>query len=158
MNKTFEIKTIGTIHSKNHNYYIQVDEKYRAALTNIQGFSHLQIIWWGSYFDKDEYRSIIVTDKPYKKGPDKLGIFATRSNIRPNPVLITNIYVQKIDPEKGIIYTPYIDAEEGTPLIDIKPYHLSERVKNCSVPGWCSHWPEWHEDAGDFDWQAEFNF
>ena len=127
-------------------------------MTNINGFSHLDIVWWGSLYDNQEARKILITEKPYKKGPDKLGIFATRSPVRPNPILITTIYVTKIDFEKGIIYTPYIDAEPGTPVLDIKPYHKSSRIKNLNVPDWCKHWPEWYEDSANFDWENEFNF
>ena len=63
-----------------------------------------------------------------------------------------------MDFEKGIIYTPFIDAEDGTPVIDIKPYNKSERVRDCTVPDWCSHWPEWEEDALTYNWEDEFNF
>jgi tRNA (Thr-GGU) A37 N-methylase len=132
--------------------------KYIPALTNLNGFSHLQIVWWGHLFDHPAQRAVLVSDKPYQTGPDKIGIFATRSPIRPNPVLITNVSVQRIDFEKGLIETPYIDAEDGSPVIDIKPYHQSERVRECSVPDWCRHWPEWDEDAATFDWENEFNF
>ncbi|MEJ2544902.1 MAG: TrmO family methyltransferase, partial [Calditrichaceae bacterium] len=114
--------------------------------------------WWGHLYATPESRAVLVGEKPYKNGPDKIGIFATRSPVRPNPVLISNIYVQKIDYEKGVIETPYIDAEDGTPVIDIKPYHKSERVKDCTVPDWCKHWPEWDEDTATFDWEKEFNF
>jgi len=153
-----KIKPIGTVHVENGNFSIHLEKEYLSGLTNIKGFSHLQIVWWGNLYDKPNYRAMLTADKPYKKGPEKIGIFATRSPVRPNPVLITNIPVQKIDYEKGIIYTPYIDAEEGTPILDIKPYHTEERVKDCQVPDWCNHWPKWYEDSATFNWGAEFNF
>jgi len=44
-------------------------------------------------------------------------------------------------------------------VIDIKPYHPAvDRVKNVSTPSWCSHWPQWYEESGDFNWTDEFNF
>ncbi len=58
---------------------------------------------------------------------------------------------------KGGIYVAYIDAEEGTPIIDIKPYHpATDRIRDVQVPEWCDHWPKWYEDSAEFDWQAEF--
>ncbi len=96
--------------------------------------------------------------KPYKKGPENVGIFATRSPIRPNPILLSTIEVSNIDFLQGHIYTPYIDAENGSIVLDIKPYNMSERVKNCTVPDWCKHWPQWYEDSALFDWNNEFNF
>lgn len=158
MKNSFSVQPIGTIEFHDGQFVIKLNDQYRQGLINIEGFSHLQITWWGHLYDGPQYRAHLVAPKPYKKGPDKLGIFATRSPVRPNPILITNIFVLRIDVEKGMIFTPYIDAEPGTPVLDIKPYHLSERVKNCQVPQWCAHWPQWDEDAADFDWQNEFNF
>ncbi|MBN2091839.1 SAM-dependent methyltransferase [candidate division KSB1 bacterium] len=158
MDIKIDINPIGIIRAEKGTFSIELKNKYIPALTNIDGFSHLQVTWWGHLYANTEHRDILIADKPYKKGPNKLGIFATRSPIRPNPVLISNIYVQKIDFERGIIYTPYIDAEDGTPVIDIKPYHKSERVRECTVPDWCKHWPEWDEDAATFNWEDEFNF
>ncbi len=153
-----QIKQIGVIKTLGHTYSIVLDKDYIPALISIDGFSHLLIIWWGHLYESPEYRTNLIGDKPYTKGPEKIGVFATRSPVRPNPILITTIIVQDIDHEKGIIYTPYIDAENESPVLDIKPYHQSERVKACNVPEWCKHWPEWHEDSAAFDWENEFNF
>ena len=153
-----DIIPIGFVRSKNGSFQIELNKEFIPALTNLDGFSHLQLTWWGHLYAKPENRMLLSGEKPYKTGPDKIGIFATRSPVRPNPVLITNIFVKKIDYEKGIIYTPHIDAEDGTPVIDIKPYHKSERVKNWTVPVWCEHWPEWDEEAAEFDWESEFNY
>lgn len=158
MEDKISITPIGVVKSENHTFTILLNKEFIPALTNLQGFSHLQIIWWGNLYDSAAYRKNLTADKPYKKGPDKLGIFATRSPVRPNPILITNIAVLSIDFENGKITTPYIDAENGTPVLDIKPYHLSERIKECSVPDWSRHWPQWYEDSAFFNWQEEFNF
>jgi len=101
----------------------------------------------------------VVCDKPYKKGPDVLGVFATRSDYRPNPIGLSICPVKQIDVKKGIMELFYIDAEEDTPVIDVKPYHPGlERIQDVKVPNWCSHWPQWYEDSAVFDWAAEFNF
>jgi tRNA (adenine37-N6)-methyltransferase len=158
MENKLQIKPIGIVQVADYRFTIQLHSEYLPALTNIEGFSHLQIVWWGSLYDSAQYRTNLISNKPYKKGPDQLGIFATRSPVRPNPILITTIAVERIDFEKGIIYTPYIDAETDTPVLDIKPYHTSERIKNCKVPQWCEHWPKWYEESAAFNWQNEFNF
>ncbi|MCG8699220.1 MAG: TrmO family methyltransferase [Bacteroidales bacterium] len=158
MGKQIQIQPIGLVRSENGVFTIEIESKFREGLKSIEGFTHLQIVWWGNLYDKPSYRSHLVAKKPYKKGPDSIGVFATRSPVRPNPVLISTIYVERIDMENGIIYTPYIDADDYTPVLDIKTYHPSERVKDCQVPEWCNHWPKWYEDAGEFDWGAEFNF
>jgi tRNA (Thr-GGU) A37 N-methylase len=67
------------------------------------------------------------------------------------------VQVLALDAGAGIIRVPFIDAEDGTPILDLKPYHpCADRIRNVSVPQWCSHWPQWYEDSAHFDWQAEF--
>ena len=158
MKNAIQVNPIGSIHSRNGRYSIEVKDKYKKGLTSIDGFSHLQVVWWGNLFDEPEHRSQLIAEKPYKKGPAKIGVFATRSQFRPNPILITTVFVEEIDFDRGIIYTPYIDAEDDTPLLDIKPYHFYERVEKCEVPQWCSYWPSSYEKSANFDWENEFNF
>lgn len=158
MEKTFQIHPIGFVRNKNNAFIIELEKEYYPALTNIEGFSHLHVIWWAHLFEETKYPVSLITEKPYKRGPGKLGLFATRTPLRPNPLLISIISVQKIDHKKGLIHTPFIDAEDGSPVLDIKPYHLSERVKECRVPGWCAHWPLWYEDSSTFDWKDELSF
>ena len=157
-NNQIRIHPIGEVKGKDGMFQIIIDEDYRAGLLGLEGFSHLAVIWWAHLFDKDEYRKILQTDAPYTKGPDRIGIYATRSQIRPNPVAISHAQIISIDIDAGIITVPYIDTEEGTPVLDIKPYHPSEdRIRDAKVPAWCDHWPKYCEDSSDFDWEAEFN-
>ena len=94
-----------------------------------------------------------------KKAPAVMGIFATRSHIRPNPVALTVVQVIRVDYDDGIIQVAYIDANDGSPVLDIKPYTPSlDRVEIPGVPEWCSHWPKSIEESGSFDWGNEFNF
>lgn len=79
--------------------------------------------------------------------------------MRPNGIALTSVYVTYIDHENGIIGLGYIDANDGSPVIDIKPYIPSiDRVENPKMPDWCKHWPKCVEESGDFDWESEFNF
>ena len=158
MENTYKINKIGRVNAEDGIFTIQLEKEFISGLTNIDGFKYLQVVWWGHLHDSPAKRATLVIEKPYKTSPDKLGVFATRSEIRPNPILISTIQVLKIDKGEGKIYTPYIDAENGTEVLDIKPYHTVERIKNCDVPAWCAHWPEWYEEAAIFDWQNEFNF
>lgn len=158
MKKNIDIQIIGEVKSENGLFEIHIDKKYIDGLTNIDGFQHLQIVWWGDLCDDPKSRESLVIDKPYKKGPDKIGVFATRAEMRPNPILITTIQVINIDKENGVIYTPYIDANIGSKVLDIKPYHGTERVNDYGTPDWCKHWPKWYEESGEFNWEDEFNF
>lgn len=64
-----------------------------------------------------------------------------------------------MDIEHGVVGLYYIDAFDGTKVIDLKPYVPSvDRIENPSVPDWCKHWPKSYEESGRFDWESEFNF
>ena len=98
-------------------------------------------------------------EQPYKNAPGIMGIFATRSPARPNPLALTAAEVLQLDLKKGIIRIDYTDANDGTPVLDIKPYTPSmDRVESPKVPEWCGHWPKSREESADFAWENEFNF
>lgn len=154
-----KLNKIGTVREVEGGFAIEFFEKYRKGLTGIDGFSFLNILWWADRSAEMEYAGDYILEKPYKKGPEKIGIFATRSQIRPSPIGLTVIQVTGIDHENGVIYTPYMDAYSGTLVLDIKPYlPAANTIKRASVPEWCSHWPDSIEASGHFDWQSEFNF
>lgn len=150
-----ELRVIGKIEIKN-GFQIKIKKEYIKALQGINEFKYIQIIYW---FDKVNNRDLLIENKPYKKGPDKLGVFSTRSPYRPNPIGIETVYLSDVDLENGILYIPYIDAFDNTPVLDIKPYMPSiDRVENVDMPNWCKNWPDAVEKSGDFNWKDEFNF
>ena len=150
---------IGKVIMQGESFTIQLDEPHAAGLAGLEDFSHIQVVWWGNQYDSPETRQILTAESPYKGGPDKIGIFATRSPVRPNPILTTVVQVLRVDTEQGIIVLPYIDAEPETPVLDIKPYHpSSDRVKDVRVPSYAEKWPQWLEDSASFDWSEVFNF
>ncbi len=157
--KNFYVNPVGKVRVGEYGMMVEVNEKYIPALKELDGFGHLDIIWWCDKSDFEEARSILEVTAPYKKGPQEMGIFATRSPARPNPLGLTVVQLLHIDHENGILHIAYIDADDGTPVIDIKPYTPSlDRVESPRVPKWCSHWPASLEQSGDFPWEDEFNF
>lgn len=155
----FELTQIGIFDSLEDGFAIRIFPEYQKALMGICDFSYLQIIWWFDKCDTKECRAKLIEQKPYKKGPEILGSFATRTPERPNPIALSTVYVLSVDTEKGIIKIPYTDAMLGTPILDIKPYIPSvDRVEKPTMPDWCRHWPDSVETSGDFPWQDEFNF
>lgn len=154
-----QVNPIGTITNNESGVFITLEEAYIPALQALDGFSHINVFWWFSEFDDAQMRSVVEAPQPYKKAPEVMGIFATRSPIRPNPIALTAAQIIHIDYKKGIIQLGYIDAHDGTPVIDIKPYTPSyDRIENATVPAWCEHWPKSLEESADFDWEKEFNF
>lgn len=157
MNK--DLLQIGSVKKNEKGFYIQLEEEYREGLIALDGFSNLNILWWGNLYDTMDYRENVLIDKPYKPGPDKVGVFATRSPIRPNPILTTVIQVSQIDIGKGRLYTYYIDAEVDTPVLDIKPYFpCTDISKTVSTPVWSHDLPDSIEDSANYDWSRFLNF
>lgn len=156
---TFQLRQIGTIHSGDDGFAIELEPRYREALTGLDGFSHIQILWWFDQCDTPEARDMLTERAPYCNGPETMGVFATRSPNRPNPIALSSAYVTYLDTARGVVHLAYIDAHDGSPVLDIKPYTPSlDRAESPEVPAWCGHWPKSMEESGDFDWEAEFNF
>jgi tRNA (adenine37-N6)-methyltransferase len=122
---TYTLNPIGHVAGGEGGFTLRIDEQYREALLGLEGFSHINVLFWCHYLDTREYREITVGDKPYKQGPDQVGIFATRSPARPNPIALTAVPVLDIDYETGVIQIAFIDAEPDSPVLDIKPFSRS---------------------------------
>ena len=154
-----KIFPIGKIENNKETVCIKLDAKYAKGLQGLDGCSHVQVIWWADGCDNEVGRNTLLEEKPYKNGPDAIGVFAVRSPERPNPIAVSNVDIAYVDVEQGVIGLYYIDAFDGTKVIDLKPYVPSiDRIENPRVPDWCSHWPKSYEESGEFDWEAEFNF
>lgn len=152
-----EMREIGIVRA-GRSYAIELASEYAAGLTGLKGFSHVMIVWYAH--QKPEWDSAqILIDKPYRLAPEKLGVFATRTSIRPNGVCVSVAAVSSLDEKKGIVKLWWTDAEDGTPVLDIKPYyHCSEYVRDARYPEWCAHWPACYEDSANFAWDKEFLF
>ena len=157
--KKLTLNPIGHIECGEEDFRIVLESDFKKALLGLSDFSHVQVLWWFDQCDSDRCRGVLTVKKPYTKGPDLLGTFATRSSERPNPIAVTSCEILWIDEDVGVIHLPYIDAEDGTPVLDLKPYTPSvDRVETVKVPDWCAHWPKSYEESGEFDWEREFNF
>lgn len=155
----FTVTPIGKIHSAQDGFWIQLEKEYIPAMKGLEGFGFLQVVWWFDGCDCPKSRTKLTESKPYRHAPDTLGTFATRSPERPNPIALTAAAVTHLDDQNGIIGLAYIDAQDGTPVLDIKPYTPSlDRVEKPIVPQWCAAWPDCVEKSGDFDWSAVFCF
>lgn len=151
------IDPIGYVQVDGDEFTITLEEAYRPALAELDEFSHINVLWWCHYLDDPQFRQMTVGAKPYRDGPSEVGVFATRSPVRPNPIAVTVSGLVSIDHESGVIGLTYIDAEDGTPVVDIKPYlPATDRVREVRTPEWCSGWPQWLEDSATFDWASVF--
>ncbi len=88
------------------------------ALRGLDGFSHIWVIWRFDGFDGDKWSPTV---RPPRLGGNKrMGVFATRSPNRPNPIGLSLLKLDKI--EDGELYVSGVDMKDGTAIYDIQPY------------------------------------
>jgi len=105
---------IQSVASKGIKGKIELDHEYVEGLKDIDGFSHIILIY---HFHLSKNYSLLV--KPYLD-ENLHGVFSTRAPSRPNPIGISIVRLTKI--EDNILYIKDVDVIDGTPLLDIKPY------------------------------------
>lgn len=154
-----ELKYIGVVSYTENGCVVKIDKPYIKGLKGLEGFGHINVLWWFSECDDLKSRSVLELEQPYRNAPEKVGVFATRFPERPNPIALTTSEVLSIDYEAGEILVAFIDAANGSPVLDIKPYIPSfDRIASPKVPQWQSEWPLSSEESSDFDWSKIFNF
>ncbi|MBQ2324107.1 MAG: tRNA (N6-threonylcarbamoyladenosine(37)-N6)-methyltransferase TrmO [Oscillospiraceae bacterium] len=93
------------------------------ALRGIEGFSHLWLIWQFSEAVRDTWSPTVRP--PRLGGNARMGVFATRSPFRPNPIGLSCVKLEGLGQEEGlgtVLYISGADLLDGTPIYDIKPY------------------------------------
>ena len=103
------------------------------ALDGITEYSHLHVLFWLHEISEEKRRTLKVqprgrTDLPFT------GVFAVRTNLRPNPIGLT--LVELIGVESNVLTVRGLDAFNGTPVLDIKPYDFWDVAKEIKVPNW----------------------
>ncbi len=93
------------------------------ALRGIEGFSHLWLLW-GFHKARREQWSPTVRP-PRLGGNERMGVFATRSPFRPNPLALSCVKLEGVElhtPRGPLVHVSGADLMDGTPIYDIKPY------------------------------------
>ncbi len=107
---------------------IEISKEYEGGLKDIEGFTHLHVFYW---LHKSKGFSLLVTT-PWDTISH--GLFTTRSPHRPNP--IGHAVVELVEQKDNILSVRGLDAIEGTPVMDIKPYIKKLDVKTDAISGW----------------------
>ncbi len=113
--------------------YIEIDKKWepQQSLKGLEAFSHIWVLF---YFHSNTNLSFKPVIRPPRLEKERLGLFATRSPLRPNPIGLSLVKLDRIEGVK--VYISGLDIIEGTPVLDIKPYiHSYDSVEN-SRDGW----------------------
>jgi len=104
------------------------------ALDGIEGFSHVVIIFYLHRVDEDR-RSLLKVHPENKEELPLVGVFATRSPVRPNPIGVT--VVQLLERRENVLKVLGLDAYDGTPVLDVKPYlRRGDLIEEATTPDW----------------------
>lgn len=123
---------------------IAVDDELAQALDGIEGFSHLIVVYWMHRVGSDYALKVHPRGQP--ENPP-IGLFATRSPNRPNPIGITT--VRLLERRGNMLLVRGLDAFDGTPVIDIKPYIHTDCVPDAELPFWVKRHKKVEQKLGD---------
>jgi len=125
---------------------IEIDAGLSPALDGIEDFSHITVLFW---MNRLEDRELAL--KIHPRGEVKLpvvGLFATRSPYRPNPIGKTT--VRLLERLGNILTVQGLDAVSGSPVIDIKPYiPQDDSISSALVPGWITRFHDMRRKLED---------
>jgi len=108
-------------------------EEYTEALEGVEEFSHIFVLFW-LHEMSDEDRRVMKVHPRGRSDMPLLGIFATRSPHRPNPIGLTRVKVLNV--EANVVTVQGLDAFDGTPVLDIKPFDSWDTTEDFKVPKW----------------------
>ena len=139
------LKSIGTIHTPYlpslpiphqpqqnapGEFWISVDAQYKEALFKVEAYRYIYVLY---YLDQVK-PPVELTVSPSWAPSVQVGLFASRSARRPNPIGLSIVQIKEIEGSDIIISG--IDVYNGTPLLDIKPYVRALDLKQDSNDGW----------------------
>jgi len=104
---------------------IVFEPEYRAAeaFRGLEGYSHIWLIWKFSQAVREDWSPTVRP--PRLGGNTRMGVFASRSPYRPNPIGLSSVKLERIEldsPEGPVLHVSGADLMDGTPIYDIKPY------------------------------------
>ena len=112
---------------------IILDVKLSDALIGIKDFSHVFVLFWMNKVSTEERKKLKVHPRGREDMP-LLGVFATRTPFRTNPIGLT--LVELLEVEGNVLIVRGLDAFDGTPVLDIKPYDPWDVIQEPRVPEW----------------------
>jgi len=110
-------------------FYLRLLPQFQEALYLLEKFDYLHVLF---HIDRGKHYKLKVN--PPNADGQEVGLFASRSPNRPNPIGLSTVKIIKI--EKNIIHTSGLDVLDNTPLLDIKPYIPAIDLKINANSGW----------------------
>ncbi len=135
MKSSYTIRPIGRVDKTASSTVLTLFPEFVDGLLGMEGFSHVIVLYWFDQNDTPEKRNTLQVHPRKNRDNPLTGVFAARSPARPN--LIAHSTCEVLGIQDGRIRVDDIDAHDGTPIIDIKPYiPASDLIPDARVPDW----------------------
>lgn len=123
--------------------------KYKSpdAVKGLEGFSHIWLLW---KFDVPQKENFQATVRPPRLGGNTpMGVFATRSPFRPNPIGLSCVKLEKIEITKDgpVLHVSGVDMKNDTEILDIKPYIPYTDCREDAIGGFADSLRDYHLDV-----------
>ena len=112
---------------------IELKSEFAAGLAGLDSFSHALVLFFMHVESLDE-TPVLVRRPRGREDMPMLGVFAQRGRMRPNPIGVTAVEIVRLEPGRVIVRG--LDAIEGTPVLDLKPYVTPFDRRDAKVPTW----------------------
>ncbi|WP_413204017.1 tRNA (N6-threonylcarbamoyladenosine(37)-N6)-methyltransferase TrmO [Rhodospirillum sp. A1_3_36] len=99
--------------------HLVLQPAYGPGLSCLEGYSHVVVLYW-----MDRARRDLILQWP-RHSDRARGVFSLRSPVRPNPIALGIVPLLGVDQDMARVTVGPLDCLDGTPLLDIKPYHAS---------------------------------
>ena len=121
------------IKDRQHLSEVIINPELAEALEGVEAFSHVYVLFWLNKITAEQ-RSILKVHPRGRKDLPLLGVFATRTYLRPNPIGLTLVELLKVD--GNVLTVRGLDAYDGTPVLDVKPFDAWDTTTEPRVPKW----------------------
>lgn len=115
----YTMSPVGWVRKSGGKTFIEIDQRYQAALLGVDRLKTLQVLWWFDRNDAPDKRAVLQVHPRGNPDNPLRGVFATRSPYRPNLIALTEVDVIAV--RDNIIEIDGIDAFADTPVLDLKP-------------------------------------
>jgi tRNA-Thr(GGU) m(6)t(6)A37 methyltransferase TsaA len=137
MIKEGQLKFVGRVESAGELSKVKIFPEFCRGLQHLGDFSNVIIVYWFHVRDNEKERSVLKVVPRRHPSALEVGVFASKSPSRPNPVGLC--VTEPVEKEGCVLTLKGLDALQNSPIIDIKPYiPRLDSILEARVPEWTS--------------------
>ena len=133
--KTICLNPVGVVKKQGQRAWLEILPEYGPGLTGLKEFSHLWVFYWLHGNDNQQERRILQVHPRRDPANPLTGVFACRAPVRPNLIGFTACRIIKV--EGNVVEVADLDAQDGSPILDLKPYIPDgDAIPEAVTPEW----------------------